>query len=41
MISMTLKIEKVSKKLIKVYGFKSVITTRGSDGISVDKKRWA
>ena len=32
------KIEEVSKKLIKVYGFKSVITTKGSDGISVIRK---
>ena len=32
------KIEEVSKKLIKFYGFKSVITTKGSDGISVVRK---
>ena len=31
-------IEKVSKKLIKNHGFKSVITTRGPDGISVIRK---
>ena len=31
-------IEKVSKKLIKDHGFESVITTRGSEGISVIKK---
>ena len=31
-------IEKVSKKLIRDYDFKSVITTKGSDGISVIRK---
>ena len=31
-------IEKVSKKLIKDFGFKSIVTTRGSDGISVVRK---
>ena len=31
-------IEKVSKKLIREHGFESVITTRGSDGISVVRK---
>ena len=31
-------IEKVSKKLIKNFGFQSVITTRGSEGISVIRK---
>ena len=32
------KIEKISKKLIKAHGFKSVVTTKGSDGISVVRK---
>ena len=31
-------IEKVSKKLIKNFGFQSVVTTRGSEGISVIRK---
>ena len=37
MMSMILKLRSF-KKLIKVYGFKSVITTKGSDGISVVRK---